>query len=384
VLRRGGPSLDGPRPARAEELPEIVDLVNLVFRSGGGCGPTMQQEFPLLLSAENADHLYIIRKAGQLVAHVGVLRQEMVIEEVRLPVACVGSVATHPQHRRRGYASSLMDFAIQQARRDGCVLMAISGDLPLYSRRGAAAIRPIRHAELPAEWVTAGPVAPQIRPVEPGDVDALAGLLASEPVRYEVSPGKLPLLLDAHLRFGCAGWVWQAGSGSLEAFLLVRHRGPRYHGGPNRGQVVVFAGDRGRLPAMAAAAIRTLGIRALCIDLMPTDDVTAGRLASAGVALQDRQSHWTVVVLDVAGLLERLAPRWADLPQIILRADRDGLVVGAVDDFVRLGTAQEVAAVLFSEPQYWPAAIRRLNEDRRAMLQAVLPVPLADYGLSFV
>ena len=192
------PQIDGPRPARAAELPEILDLLNRVFRPGPACQPTMQQEFPLLLAPENTNHLFIVRADGQVVSHVGVLRQDMVAGGIHLPVACVGSVATDPAHRGRGYASRLLDSATERARRDGCVLMAISGNLPLYTGRGALMIEPVRRAALPAAWAARGPVAPGIRTLRDRDTESLVHLIEREPSRYRVNRRTLPALLHAH------------------------------------------------------------------------------------------------------------------------------------------------------------------------------------------
>jgi len=43
-----GPGLDGPRPVRPQELPQVVDLVNQIFCVALGKPPTMGQQFPQL------------------------------------------------------------------------------------------------------------------------------------------------------------------------------------------------------------------------------------------------------------------------------------------------------------------------------------------------
>src|SRR5690606_28090838 len=54
-----GPGLDGPRPVRPQELPQVVDLVNQIFCVALGKPPTMGQQFPQLFSPANAANLFL-------------------------------------------------------------------------------------------------------------------------------------------------------------------------------------------------------------------------------------------------------------------------------------------------------------------------------------
>lgn len=125
-------NVDGPRPARLDELGEVIRLTDAVFRTADGLAPTMGDEFPLFLCADNIDHLYIIRREDAVVSHVGVYEQTMMLRGTSLRVACVGSVCTHLEHRSKGYAGSLMDLAID-ADVNG---WASSGTGSLGDRRG--------------------------------------------------------------------------------------------------------------------------------------------------------------------------------------------------------------------------------------------------------
>ena len=63
-------NMEGPRATKPEEVQPVIDLVNLVFRTGNHWKPTMGIEFPLLLCEENRDNMRIITENGQPVSDI--------------------------------------------------------------------------------------------------------------------------------------------------------------------------------------------------------------------------------------------------------------------------------------------------------------------------
>lgn len=51
--------MEGPRAVKVEELGKTIELINKVFRESSGLAPTMQYEFPTLLSKENCDNIRV-------------------------------------------------------------------------------------------------------------------------------------------------------------------------------------------------------------------------------------------------------------------------------------------------------------------------------------
>ncbi|HEU4753880.1 MAG TPA: GNAT family N-acetyltransferase, partial [Armatimonadota bacterium] len=96
-------------PSRPEELFDLVDLANRVFRAGRP--GDMGSEYPLVFEAPNAEHLFVARGDGRVVSHVGVCLRDAAILGARVRVASIGAVATDPDHRGHGLASRLMDMA---------------------------------------------------------------------------------------------------------------------------------------------------------------------------------------------------------------------------------------------------------------------------------
>ena len=82
----------------------------------------------------------MISEGGDIVSHVGMTAEQISFEGVPLALALVGAVATAVECRGRGYATRCLDFALDQAARDGNDLAWISGGRGLYTSRGSAAV----------------------------------------------------------------------------------------------------------------------------------------------------------------------------------------------------------------------------------------------------
>src|SRR6266542_3139602 len=92
---------------RPDELFELVDLMNRVFR--GGRPGDMGEEYPLVFEAENSEHLRVARaEGGKLVSHVGICIRDSSLLGAPVRVASIGAVGTDPEHRGKGLASALM------------------------------------------------------------------------------------------------------------------------------------------------------------------------------------------------------------------------------------------------------------------------------------
>lgn len=95
----------------------------------------------------------------------------------RLPVACIGAVATDADYRRQGIASALMCDAIAYARGRKDALLLLDGIPGFYRRFGYANVfDPVWHAIEQKEALALEPSPYTVRRVEPGDYPALLGL----------------------------------------------------------------------------------------------------------------------------------------------------------------------------------------------------------------
>src|SRR5437588_6587966 len=93
-------------PCRPDDLPELGELANSIFRSDGS--GDMVAAYPLLFCERNCDHLRVARAGGRLVAHVGICIRDALILGAPVRVASIGAVGTTREQRGQGIASELM------------------------------------------------------------------------------------------------------------------------------------------------------------------------------------------------------------------------------------------------------------------------------------
>ncbi|MCX8171519.1 MAG: GNAT family N-acetyltransferase, partial [Candidatus Bathyarchaeota archaeon] len=111
--------LEGPRAAKPDELPKILDLVNEVFMAPRGLPPIMGEVFQLLFNINNLDNLRVVVRDGKPISHVGIWEGNLLVYGSWLKVGMIGAVCTHRDFRGRGYASTLVMDALRKMRADG-------------------------------------------------------------------------------------------------------------------------------------------------------------------------------------------------------------------------------------------------------------------------
>ncbi|MGC9328307.1 MAG: GNAT family N-acetyltransferase, partial [Candidatus Hinthialibacter sp.] len=125
---------EGPRCIEEHELPELIDLLNLIFRPKGG---DMGREYPRHVAWSNRENIRIIKENGRIVSHVATSIRPVCLSGISTWEAGIGAVATHPNGRGKGYASILMQDAVERSVEQGVDIMLISGDLGVYRRMHA-------------------------------------------------------------------------------------------------------------------------------------------------------------------------------------------------------------------------------------------------------
>ena len=282
--------MEGPRPLRAEELPSLVRFMNRMYHAG--LPADIGEEYPHLLNEGNVGRLIVISEDGDIVSHVGMTAEHISLEGEPLALALVGAVATAVECRGRGYATRCLDFALDQAARDGNDLAWISGGRGLYTSRGSAAAG--------REWVftVAGgdPMTPEASRLEPGrtggptpaDLTVREISLADEPAAaalYEREPVRFLRTRDVWLRAEKNHFVmnWKARfwgafrSERLSAYLVIQE--PR----PEKPATLLaeFAGDRMDAARALPDAASKMGVP--LVEAHVGDWDLAGREAFAAV-----------------------------------------------------------------------------------------------------
>ena len=131
--------------ARRRNLPPVYDLLGICF--------TTPREYFVNQTEHDATYRFgqtrIIEIDGRVVSHVRLFHRQMLVRGVALPVGGVGSVATHPDYQRRGFAPALLQDAIERMERAGYALSFLWTALaPFYERLGwRVVLQPIYAAQ---------------------------------------------------------------------------------------------------------------------------------------------------------------------------------------------------------------------------------------------
>lgn len=121
--------IDGPRRARPAEFPEVLELVDRCFRKQPG---DMAARLPFVYDADHPERHAVIRKDGEIVAHVAAIPQTLLVGDA---VSCPGvsGVATDPRHRGEGHMATLLAYWLDEL---DAPLLQLGGDRVRYGRFG--------------------------------------------------------------------------------------------------------------------------------------------------------------------------------------------------------------------------------------------------------
>lgn len=106
-------------------------IATLLGRAFGGADFVGRSYF------QNRHHLRLVwREEGQIVGHVALSLRAIRMGDQLIQAVGVAEVATDPDHRGRGIASTLMEAAITAAKDSLADVLILFGDEPLYARLG--------------------------------------------------------------------------------------------------------------------------------------------------------------------------------------------------------------------------------------------------------
>ncbi|HIE52027.1 MAG TPA: GNAT family N-acetyltransferase [Armatimonadetes bacterium] len=390
----GTSTTDEPRALRAEEMDELLALVNRIFRAGEG---RMQECFPTLFCPENRRHLRVLQVEGKIVSHIGAVARDLVIHGCRVGVGCVGAVCTHEDYRQRGYATTLLEDVIATLRAEGVDVLFISGRRGLYRRHGAASVGRVEvftltPAEAPLSTAQAAGAL-----LKPDQWPELARLYRQEPVRFHRpredwekfgAQGPVHPYLRRERRFYSV-----TEGGRLRAyFVLMVSKGE----GQRRAEVSEYAGCRHALLAAVPPLLAELSLAELHWRVPAHDEELCGLLWAQGRQSVPQPTAGTVSVIHFPRLMARLGPLFAErageqVATRLIAEEREGTWRLALDgeeirlthwpDLARLvfGPAPGEEEVLLSLP-----ACEGEKSKLSQVLRTIFPLPRPEYGLNYV
>ena len=93
------------RGARAQELPEVLDMVPRVMGATREYFASAYRNDP----CARPEHSRIVRVDGDIVSHIRLYDRWQRVGPVAVHVGCVGDVCTLPEHRKRGHCRALLE-----------------------------------------------------------------------------------------------------------------------------------------------------------------------------------------------------------------------------------------------------------------------------------
>lgn len=91
--------------------------------------------YPQVMSKEAMDYsnIFILREKGRIISLVRIFPQVAVMGERKAEIGGIGSVATHPDYRGRGYMRILMNHCLREMEKRGYVFSILGGDRQRYN-----------------------------------------------------------------------------------------------------------------------------------------------------------------------------------------------------------------------------------------------------------
>lgn len=133
--------IDGPRACQASDFEEVIGLINQVFRVG--TNQDIRTDYPLVFNHSKMEYMRILKVDGRVVAHVPVWLREAVVGDDRLRFGIISPTVTHPDYRRRGYATRCLQDCIRIMEEESVpvsVLWTLEATFPFYQQSGWEAV----------------------------------------------------------------------------------------------------------------------------------------------------------------------------------------------------------------------------------------------------
>ena len=376
--------MEGPRATKPEEVQPVIDLVNLVFRTGNHWKPTMEIEFPLLLCEENRDNMRIITENGQPVSDINYYPSSIAVEGSVIRAASVGAVCTHPDYRGRQFATMILDDVEDKMRREGVEVMLVSGGRGLYRRRQCVRVGGFDRAVLKPMEKSPDPAGLSLVEMDRPNLREAAHLYHREAVRFRRTYHEFTQLHQ--------GVMTPWGNRTFKSYL-VRIGGEaaayfvvRFFQDSDRAEIREYAGDR---MAVIQGIRRLIQDKNLCECALVCGKSDGIRilLQEEGIPLQHQDQQGTVKILDFPSLMNSLRPYMRQyLPDETVNAleftEKDGTFsIHCGGQTVTANGMDDLGQLLFGQrEQDSPEAVsfrKELdgNPELKKMLDAIFPIP---------
>jgi predicted acetyltransferase len=134
-------AVDGPRACRPDEVTGMIALANSVMRQGSA--QSFLTDYPLVYTSGNLPNVQIMKADDTVVSVVPFIPKQIAYADTRFRIGIISPTATHPEHRRLGYAGRCLDACIAGMEAAGIelsVLWTLPTTFPFYEMAGFQAV----------------------------------------------------------------------------------------------------------------------------------------------------------------------------------------------------------------------------------------------------
>jgi len=369
--------MNGPRPCRPDELEQLVELADGIFRPDAtDPGESMGVQYAHLLSAANLENLLVFSDGDRIVSHCGMVLGHMMLDGCTVGIARIGTVCTHPGYRGRGLAGRLFRACVARAFDANTALMLVSGSRGLYLRESCRHVGPLCNVDVvpPAATRTAVKVLP-LSVKSLGVAMRMYDRESTRFVRHETEWRQYARTNFAENRSGTLLLI-SRGDQAPNAYVVVVI--PDEAGAA---RVIEVAGDRALVADAVAPIAGQVGARKLQFCLGSHEPILAAFLREADGRAEPVPSHYTARIVNFAALIDGLRPTL----QAHLGGElAGGMIASEAGDTLTLRAGRlelstsraDMIQVLLGDPEGRATA--------PGWLSAALPLPMTRYGISFV
>lgn len=125
--------MEGPRPPREIEYPQVLDFLHQELRPTANW--SLANEYPTALGLSNLHNIRIIVEEKKVLSHAVLKPLIIRTPTAVLKIGAIGSVVTDSNHRNQGLSRKILDDCLSEARRQECDIAMLWTNLYDFYRK---------------------------------------------------------------------------------------------------------------------------------------------------------------------------------------------------------------------------------------------------------
>jgi len=384
----------GPKAARGDEIRSAIQLKQSVFSADGA--RIVRERLPAPAPDEVWEHLRVIVDGERVVSVLSMSYREIVLLGTRHVACCFGGVCTDPGYRGNGLATQLLEASRRKAVADGADLVLISGRRGLYRNQGYVPVGPFQVCTVSRERLPADGVCCTLRAARDDDLPGIMQMSLGEPARFVRTPQEMarlvrrPRVLNA---MGRTQVVCIGPDGPAAAYVSYQIGATPWERGipPNAIRVVEFAGSRWAILHALAGLMDAYGVDSLELHSAQGDVEVSAIAHDLGWPCEPRPFRGTVGIINPEAFWQACAPLFRDrlgdeaFGRLSFECADGGVRIRYGSEGLPLPDMESLTRIVFTHParrrELEPGP--RPGSDLAGVLDALFPLPLVNYGLTY-